>query len=327
MIRGLTIQNFRNIRSLDYKPKDFNVILGNQGIGKTSLLEAIALTDATDREFHSILRRSYYEPSRIMELRELILHNFFAHRRDIESFRVKLEYKGSRNRLFEIWKTNEDMGRSLGMPNMAKTPYIFVFDSKRPTQIVPRAVPYGSVEQIHNALRNQVDQWPIHYVGPDHTTSVKVLSRHYNLLADHVPLGRTILSLIEHFSNVADINLVSIARHPTLMVKMKDRQEPVPLYGVSPSLIRMLSIIVFLLSTDRPFFMIDDIERGLTEPELDWLCWEVYQISAIRGIQVFLTTRRQDVVDTFQEHFSHNKTRLSVLDMASTRATDEVVIA
>jgi len=43
MIKKLTIDNFRSIDNLEFEPKRINVIIGEEGTGKSTLLEALGL--------------------------------------------------------------------------------------------------------------------------------------------------------------------------------------------------------------------------------------------------------------------------------------------
>ena len=43
MIKRVTIKNFKGISSLKFTPKKFNVLVGRNNTGKTSILEAISV--------------------------------------------------------------------------------------------------------------------------------------------------------------------------------------------------------------------------------------------------------------------------------------------
>jgi len=54
MIRSIEIKNYKSIESLKLKPSRFNVLIGENGAGKTNILEAIVLaTNTVDKYFYN----------------------------------------------------------------------------------------------------------------------------------------------------------------------------------------------------------------------------------------------------------------------------------
>jgi len=324
MIKDISIQNFRNILQFDFIPGIVNVIHGSSGTGKTSLLDAIALTDSSDYEFHAMIRQMYFEQSKTLTLYDLVHLNFFNHQQYLESFKIRLFFTNTRNRLFEIWKTDNGSAISAELGTSGNCPFLFVFDSIDPKQILPRVISYPKVDRVYQSLKHVTDRWPGHYVGPDRVTSISLLSKCYKSLQSRKSFWNSIQSFVNDFDNIESVGLFKHAGIDTIMVKTKDRQGIVPLYGCSYSMMRLLSIIIFLHSTNKSYFLIDDIEKGLSEEELKWLSSEIYSIAQNRSIQLFITTRRKDVLDRFKNYFVNKPEQMKTIEMSQVYKVEDL---
>lgn len=301
MIKEIILQDFRSIRNLEFKAKAFNVIQGPRGSGKSSFLEAIALTDHSDDEFYTILKQSFHEPNRQMELRELIQLNFFSHRRSQESMKVKIRFYETPTRKLELWRTDDDQARSLGMSKAIISPFIFVYESSDLRKLQPRAVQYSQVDKIYREMRTTVDKWPINFVGPDRVFSLALLTKHYKVLRSNPHYRSALLAMMDQFEDVSAIGLHPYGKSETVMVKFKDREQMVPLHGCDETFVRVLTILTFLCSSQKNYFLIDNIEKSLTDVELDWLVSQVVQLALVRGIQIFVTSKNERVNDLFEK--------------------------
>jgi len=100
MIREILIKNFKSIAGLSLELGRFNVLIGENGSGKTNILEAIALGGATaanklDNEFlasrgirvtHPELMRAAFDPK---TKNEEIFLEYIAEDKDTATFRLK----------------------------------------------------------------------------------------------------------------------------------------------------------------------------------------------------------------------------------------------
>lgn len=321
MIGHIEIQNFRNIQDLYFKPNRFNVITGLNGTGKTSFLEAIALADSSEQEFHTLLKNSYSEPFRNMELDELIDANFFSHQsQSQESFRVKISTTQAVSRSLEIWRTNDDLSRSLGMVSAKLSPFIFVFGSSDPRRIAPKALQYVKVNSVHKALKNTLEHWPTHFVGHEHANSVSLISRYYRIMKQKVEFWNTIRELLKYSETIQNIEVLSCHnRIDTIYVKLKDRSISSPLYGCPKSIIRLISILVLLHATKKPYILIDDIDRDLEDQDLEWLISQVCRVAITNKLQVFVTSQKQTINDLFEKSLGEWAQQTRCLDLTYLR--------
>lgn len=318
MIEEISIRNFRNIPELEFKPATFNIIRGKTGEGKSTVLDAIAFTVSTDEEFHTLLKGSYYEPSRQMELRELVYLNFFAHRdKQFEFFKVEVTHsKDLHTDRFEIWKTEDEMVRSVGLGSAKLNPFIFVFSSAEPKKIVPRSIPYSKVNLQFRALKSVVDKWPLHFVGDKSAHSVDFLAKCFKKLKPNILFCEVLRSFMKQFDQIERINLASNSPKDMLAIKLKDRQIGIPLYGCPEAIVRTLSIIMFMFTTKKKYFLIDDIEQGLTTEQLDWLILHICMVACERDIQIFVSTERDDVQARFKQHLEGRCEQPKLLDLS-----------
>ncbi|HXQ39476.1 MAG TPA: hypothetical protein VN843_36090 [Anaerolineales bacterium] len=306
-ISKISIRNFRNIEQLDYEATEVNIIYGDSLTGKTTLFDAIALTDASDVEFCTMLKYSYGEPSKSMNLENLIRLNFFSHRRFLESFKIKLHFKTTYSKLLEIWRTDQETIKGIGGRDSLYSPYIFVCSSANPKKILPRAVSYRDVDRVYNTLKIGPLTWPLHYLSSNIINVTERIDKEWKKVPERSNVNGIIQSYIDHINHVECIRICKSKFQEGVMIKMDDREELVPLYGCSSSTIKILSIILFLNNTIKKYFLIDDIEKDLSDQEVEWLIPEICKLSKQRNIQLFVSTRRSDVVKLFSQHVNANK--------------------
>lgn len=298
-ISKIIIENFRNIKELEYSPTDINVIYGSNSVGKTNFLDSIAYADASDHEFHALLKGSYGKDSSNMSLSEIIKFNFFMHQKNLESFRTKVYFKESRMRLFEIWKTDPAViASAIGNTNF-NSPYIFVFDSVDPKQLIPRAIAYDKIESSYKAMKMSSNHWPINYVSPTNTLSMELIYKHCMNLSESQAFRNSIGNMITGLNDLETLMVYTGNKFKGIKVKTRDRQDAVPLFSCPNAMIKILTMLIFTHSTNKKHVLIDEFERDLTDQEITWLVSEICDIAYKRDLQLFVTTKRIDVNNMF----------------------------
>jgi AAA15 family ATPase/GTPase len=87
----------------------------------------------------------------------------------------------------------------------------------------------------------------------------------------------------------------------TVKLKLKDQQELIPLSSMGDGMNRILTLAMALVSTEKGFLLIDEIETGLHyEAQLDM--WRlVLKTAQDLDVQVFATTHSWDCIAAFKE--------------------------
>jgi len=90
------------------------------------------------------------------------------------------------------------------------------------------------------------------------------------------------------------------------IVKIKDSDEPLPLYSLGDGMLRALGISLALVNAKDGILLIDEFENGLyysVQPDL----WRlIFQVARRLNVQVFATTHSWDCIKAFQQAAQEN---------------------
>ena len=85
------------------------------------------------------------------------------------------------------------------------------------------------------------------------------------------------------------------------IVRIKDSEEPIPLYSLGDGMYRTLGIALALVNARNGILLIDEFENGLyytVQPDI----WRlIFQVAHRLNIQVFATTHSWDCIEAFQQ--------------------------
>lgn len=85
-----------------------------------------------------------------------------------------------------------------------------------------------------------------------------------------------------------------------VIVKLADRNEPVPLKSMGEGLVRIFGIVLGLVNSQNGLFMVDEIESGLHFSVQVELWRLLFEVAKRLNVQIFATTHSWDCVEAFQ---------------------------
>lgn len=89
-------------------------------------------------------------------------------------------------------------------------------------------------------------------------------------------------------------------KHRTAVVKLKGKDQVVPLKGMGDGINRVLNIILSAVNSDNGCLLIDEFENGLHHSVQEQLWSILIRLSNALNIQIFATTHSNDCIDGFE---------------------------
>jgi len=311
-ITDLEIENYRSIKHLHVSNfKQFNLILGENNSGKTSLLEAIQFCSGLP---NGILL------NQMNVMRRLMGNDIFTAFHDLDE---------SKPISFSITKNNEK--RKISVSSIKKQDVTYnSMDSAQPN--VNHASNY-----IINVTRFDGKKYSVPYSPEQH-----VANPFYKPLADNEDFQNTDKSIPSFFwtpdwatynySNA--LSKIIINKRKDFVVKAlqeidKSVQDiqlganggvfidiglpsllPIPLMG--QGIEKILAIIITISNLENGFVLIDEFENGLHHTSMEQLWAILYKLCEEQNVQLFVTTHSYECIESFLNK-ANDQSQLSII--------------
>lgn len=314
MIHSIDIRNFRCFQRLQISDcSRLNVIVGDNGTGKTALLEAIFLPLCTSTQVSLRMRQQRGldgnfsgSPKRI---EEAMWGDFFYHYNYRQPIQLILKGEGQENRSLTI--------------------------SRGPAETL---VPLADADQINATIRPLTFVWTDAF-GHEHvaTPTVTQAGMQFPDTGEDIPdffmfaSNQTVSSLenAQRFSELSragnqqrfidlfraeypwlgDINIEVIGGSPALFARVASSGLRIPLANVSGGINRIVSVLLGIASRQRSVVLVDEIENGI---------YYKHQTAIWRGILSFLREYESQMFAT-----THSEEGLNaLLDAADGNVSD-----
>ena len=291
MIKEIKIKNFKSIDELSLELGQFNVLIGENGSGKTNILEAVALgaaaaADKLDNEFLNSRGVRVTKP-------ELMRAAFNTQSRDKE---IYLEFRGNNddkkefflmndNRPYSVWKDVKGEKLKEEFPGLSKfiiyyPEYTTLRVFEKEGQILPLGIKGEGLFSLIKNLLLADEKAPIEEIKEN-------------------------LKLIDWFE---DFQLPEAIAPNEFMLKIKDRFLDIQMNqfdqrSSNEGFLFLLFYLGLFISADTPsFFAIDNVEASFNPK----LCVEVsktlIRLAKAKNKQVIVTTQNPSILDGINLH-------------------------
>lgn len=295
------IENFKRFRSLSIKGlRQFNLVIGDNNIGKTSLLESLLYSDDDERFSKNLLAALNFK-NLGGEYREGHL-SFFANRHSFvqspnSEIRLKFSYRTSKtnkernsermnfldgaiykfDKYFHLSKYQIDMGdgKLFGQSTLRSYHRSEELEHGYFCPLIPFSQSYGKdLSDIYsrNVLRNR-----------------QVKKKLKGLLSVLIP-------------NIEDLEFdTAMSNYSVLVVALRGEDSVVPLANFGDGALKLFRILLYLVLFSGQRLMIDEIDTGIHYSRMKDF-WKTILLAAEENeVQLFVTTHNLECIRYFKE--------------------------
>lgn len=318
MLSNFSIERFRGFRELRIpRLSRVNLFVGTNNAGKTSILEAAeilarGLPEAlwrsprrrNERTYESAPRES--EEARSSRTDVDFSHLFFGHTLEVgSSFLLHSGGTPELKVLCELLEAPFEPGEGLAGLYAASQRRLFppsagerVLTLSYVSHLVNQSLPLHYWSHRPGALLSSIDQSPsVRFVGTETPES-----RQLSFLWDRVVLSpeevlvTDALRIIEpHIERVAFLT-ESRSATPTIFLKLEGSEQRLPLGSVGDGLKRLLTLALHLVSAQKGYLLVDEIDTGLHYTVMADMWRLVIETARRLDVQVLSTTHSLDCV-------------------------------
>lgn len=269
MIRSIDIKNFRCFKHLRIDDcRRINIMVGDNGSGKTALLEGIFFALGTSPDLGVRFRQqrglegSFSGPARRIE--EAIWRDYFYDRDWKRTASVELTGDGPEARSVRLFRGLSQVSIPLEFDSEQEQPLpspicIVWRDSEgKEHESYPRVTPSGLEYKSTDEDMPDFFLFAANQLVP----SVENAGR-FSELSRAGRAHEFVKILTNEYKWIEDISIEVIAGAPALFVTVRGQKEKRPLANVSGGINRIVSIMLGIASRPRSVVLVDEIETGL----------------------------------------------------------------
>ena len=307
MINSVDIKRFRgfNVARLS-ECKLINIVVGENGAGKTSLLEAIFLAAAQSPEVAIRLRgfRGLAEgqiQGSPAQIEDAMWRDLF-HRFDKEkSVVITLKGDANHNRSLAISYNEQSSSFPISgkddVPLTSNAPVLFKWKSGDNEFKVRPLIENGEMKlPVGPRLATET-----FFFAANHTYSSRETAGRYSMLSRSFKESEVIGLFKEHFKNVEDLSIEVGAGAAMVYAKVASMPEKVPLSLLSGGMSKLASILFAIPSQKNGVVLIDEIENGLYYKRLPVVWKSLHAFCKKYDTQVFASTHSAECLHAAAE--------------------------
>jgi energy-coupling factor transporter ATP-binding protein EcfA2 len=312
MINQFEIHNFRCFQHWKQGGlKRFNFIVGESGVGKTALLEALFIVGGANPEIWFRLRRWRGLGEGPMQINtrdnyESIFRDLFYQYKqsEVASVRIWDSYQGKRG--LEIFYENEqvytmplqsDKGdKDRERENaFAINPIVFKWDLRDRVHRSLVEVKDGNIKMTGSA-----EIYPCVLISP-RSHSSREYAQYYSNLSRTRKAGPVVLALQEIFPAIRGVSIEMVAGEPAILVDYEGIEELIAIGDLSGGLERYLSIVVSILTNRNGAILLDEIETGFYYRNMPSIMRGIVSLCDKANVQIFASTHNYELLKTMAD--------------------------
>jgi AAA domain len=309
MINGISIKNFRCFKSLEIKDcHRINVIVGDNGSGKTALLEAIFMALGTNPEVAARLRQwrgldyAFNAPPRQVE--EAIWGDLFYDLNTKSTIEIKLSGEGEEARSLKISHgaartfvpTRQQTrgfrpGHAPPMITQSEIGLRFEWRDSRGLAhtYIPKITPRGI--EIPGSDEDLPDFFFFAASAP--ISSIETAGR-FSVLSQSNQQREFVDLFKQQYSQIENLSIEVVGGAPAIYATLKGLRKNVPLTAVSGAVNRMLSILLAIVSRPRSVVLVDEADNGIYFRRHRAFWRTILTFARTFDAQLFLTTHNEE---------------------------------
>lgn len=303
MIRTIDVQNFRCYdRLLINDVGRLNVITGDNGTGKTSLLEAIFLPLSAGSEVAARLRQQRGMDTLFAatprKIEESLWGDFFHNYDMQQAISICLSGDGDEARSLQIarGRAGVTLPMDLGAGNqpIISAPISFTWRNAAGHE----AVVVPQIAEGKLSFPDTGEDMPDFFFIP--ALGVISASENAQRFSDLSKINRQenlVRLFTEEFDNIVNLNIEMNAGAPSIFVTVKGSSHKIPLPNISSGINRMMAIFLAIASRPRSIVLVDEIENGIHHSHHEFMWKAIINLLNENESQLFVSSHSAECLD------------------------------
>ena len=287
-LKSFEVSGFKKFTDLKIENiGQFNLIVGDNNVGKTSLLEALCINGNLDNFLNSLANINYHVKKN-QDLKQFFLHQYFSF--EFNGFPQKMIFKIFSNEDFKIQLTKISSHQIKGI----RTRIDFI-DHDFTGDLIENS--------ISNINRQSFDL-TIPYIsfGPLYQHELtEEYSKYIQLFVDKKEnLISSLSNILKTIKNI-EVN-ASYSSNPILLVAEKGKNSLQPLVTYGDGTVKLFRILLSLFATNYQYnrLMIDELDSGIYYSHLKDFIKSLLIVSKNEKKQIFATTHSKECIESFK---------------------------
>jgi hypothetical protein len=326
MIKSLHIENFRCFQKLDIEDLGaFNIIVGNNGAGKTALLESIFLPGGG----HDLVFRLRAFRGMAQQQMTPVRSVYESHWKDLffkfsQSSPITISLQGSEpnSRILKIYYSPQDaapllIGFQPKEREQSKTDAAAVIPLTFETDAGGKKYFNNAVFDKNGALQRTGDAPPNSLIAFLPTFQQFTLAQQFSEIDVKNQKGRLIKSLQEVFPNIDDLSLQVVNGATDLYCTIRTLPEKIPVGLVSNGIHKLLTILVQIADRAGGVVLIDEFDNGIFHGSLESAWRAVFNFCKEYEVQLFASTHSLESLKALVPLLSENQDCFRLIKLKS----------
>ena len=298
MIESFEIQNFRGFRhiALDSLSR-INIVVGDNGAGKTALLEALFMAAAANpevalryRQWRGVDSQAFMgSPQELYDGVFLDLFNDF-NKEKVPHIFLKGTNNDSKSLTFyydEGEPTLFPFNDASQSKTLAYTPITFEWkdSAEKISKVTPELRPNGIVIQPVSLQKTEAS-----FLAARVSIPTSQNAKWFSDLSKRGVEKKFISTVRAQFSEIESMSVEVDMGAPVIFIKYPWLDKKMPIYLASDGLNKLVTLLLHIAHSEHTAFFVDEVENGFHFSRHDRLWEQMYSFSKSYDTQLFLTT-------------------------------------
>jgi predicted ATPase len=312
MIRTIQILNFRCYDNLEIQDcARLNVIVGDNGTGKTTLLEAIFLALAASTEVAMRLRQyrglDGVMAGTVRRIEDAVWGDFFHNYEFNRPVAIKLTGSGPEVRSLQISRSKTEALLPLAGSDFTDTvvsqPVTFTWTDSGGRE--HSAVPKVSAGALSLPSTDEILPDFFFISSNNNISSVENAARFSELSKSNIK-SRFIKAFTGEYPWIKDVGVEVHAGAPALFATLTYTNRKVPITNISTGINRIMGLMLTILERPQGVILIDELENGVYYAHLTSIWKTILALLREGEAQLFVTTHSKECLEALASAAGRN---------------------
>jgi AAA15 family ATPase/GTPase len=331
MAKSVEIQNFRGFSAVEASDcKRINIVVGENGSGKTAFMEAVFLASALTPEI-ALRFRAFrgYENTVSGNPRDIerdMWGDLFHNHNFNNSISIKLKGTREQERTLSIIynERNVTMTRATRSRDAGWSPVNFVWKGAN-----DRTLHTSIPAIIDGKISIQPGPPPLidsAFFAANHTYSPGETVNRFSSLSIHSAHDPIIENFKSQFSSMQELSIEMNAGAPLLYAKIKDTKDRLPVALISGGMNKLASILFSLPKFEHGIVLIDEIENGFYYKRMPLIWRSILHFAELYDVQIFASTHSVECLRAAAEVAKEHADAFSIIRVVNDGKLNETTL-